>query len=73
MVISKVRWLARSPDLTLPDFLRGYLKKNVYWRKPRTAEALKEAYFILFKSTQIRTLLHQSFLIQNSIKFPQRF
>ena len=37
-----VEWPARSPDLTPPDFwLWGYVKDNVYGRKPDTMASLK--------------------------------
>ena len=37
-------WLARSPDLSLLDFfLQGYLKENVFRRKPFKFDTLKEA------------------------------
>ncbi len=38
-IISKGTWLARSPDLTPPDFcLWAYLKNSVYHNKPTTVE-----------------------------------
>ena len=40
-ITSKGLWPQRSPNLTPPDFLRGYLKGRVYQNKPRTIEALK--------------------------------
>jgi len=40
-VISKGLWPQRSPNLTPPYFLWGYLKGTVYQNKPRTTDALK--------------------------------
>ncbi len=41
-IISTGRWLARSQDLTLPNFiLRVYLKNNVYRNKPSAVRELK--------------------------------
>ncbi|EZA55151.1 hypothetical protein X777_05281 [Ooceraea biroi] len=40
---SRVRWPARSPDLTSPDFyLWGYLKDVVYRERPTTRENMME-------------------------------
>jgi hypothetical protein len=36
-------WPPRSPDLTAPDFLWGYLKSKVYANKPNNSEDLKAA------------------------------
>ncbi|PSN43721.1 hypothetical protein C0J52_13997 [Blattella germanica] len=39
-----IPWPSCSPDLSIPDFfLWGYLKQNVYMRRLRTLQELKEA------------------------------
>ena len=38
-----VHWPACSPDLSVCDFLWGYLKSKVYCNKPRTLNDLKVA------------------------------
>ena len=39
-----IKWSARSPDLTPPDFfLSGVLKNAVYANKPRTIDQLKQS------------------------------
>jgi hypothetical protein len=42
---SDIAWLARSPDLTVPDFfLWGFLKDRVFWRRIMTIPELKPAF-----------------------------
>jgi selenophosphate synthetase-related protein len=38
----EIERLARSPDLTLLDFLWGYLKSKVYVTKPNNIQNLKQ-------------------------------
>ena len=43
-LLGDIVWPARSPDLTPCDFfLWGYLKAEVYKRRPQTLKALKDA------------------------------
>ncbi len=55
-IISKGRWLAKSPDHTPPGFfLWAYFKNNVYRNKSRSVEELKMEEEVQIRATDKNT------------------